>query len=77
MRKFGFFAAIAVILAGFGGWLASTSQARLVGPIATGPRVTKESSTISMGMVTGPNSATACQFCTEAPEVLTASALSM
>jgi len=39
MRKFGFFAAIAVILAGFGGWLASTSQARLVGPIATGPQI--------------------------------------
>ena len=39
MRKFGFFAAIAVILAGFGGWLASTSQARLVGPIVTGPQI--------------------------------------
>jgi hypothetical protein len=39
MRKFGFFAAMAVILAGFGGWLASTSQARLVSPIVTGPQI--------------------------------------
>ena len=39
MRKFGFFAAMAVILAGFGGWLANTSQARLVGPIVTCPQI--------------------------------------
>jgi hypothetical protein len=34
MRKFGLFAAAALILAGFGGWIASTSQARVAAPIA-------------------------------------------
>jgi hypothetical protein len=29
MRKFGFFAVTALILAGIGGWVASTSQARI------------------------------------------------
>jgi hypothetical protein len=39
MRKFGFFATIAVILAGFGTWIASTSQARVVAPIVSGPQI--------------------------------------
>jgi hypothetical protein len=34
MRKFSFFAIAALILAGFGGWIASTSQARVAAPIA-------------------------------------------
>jgi hypothetical protein len=33
MRKFGFFAVTALILAGFGGWAASTTQARISAPI--------------------------------------------
>ena len=33
MRKFGFFAVAALILAGFGGWIASTSQARVAAPV--------------------------------------------
>ncbi len=39
MRKFGFFAATAVILAGFGGWVASSSQARLAAPTVRGPQI--------------------------------------
>jgi hypothetical protein len=39
MRKFGYFAATAAILAGFGGWIASTSQARVAAPMVSGPRV--------------------------------------
>jgi len=31
MRKFGFFAVTALVLAGVGGWTASTSQARVAG----------------------------------------------
>jgi len=31
MRKFGFFA-VTVILAGFGGWIAATTQARVTAP---------------------------------------------
>jgi hypothetical protein len=33
MRKFGFFAVTALILAGFGGWVVSTTQARVPAPI--------------------------------------------
>jgi hypothetical protein len=32
MRKSGFFAVTAVILAGFGGWIAATTQARVAAP---------------------------------------------
>jgi hypothetical protein len=39
MRKFGFFAATAVILAGFGAWIASTSQARVAAPMVTGSQI--------------------------------------
>jgi hypothetical protein len=39
MRKFGFFAATALILAGFGGWIASTSQARLATPTFSVPQI--------------------------------------
>jgi hypothetical protein len=39
MRKFSFFAATAVILAGFGGWIASTSQARVAAAIVGGPHL--------------------------------------
>jgi hypothetical protein len=38
MRKLGFFAATALILAGFGGWIASTTQARVAAPLS-GPTV--------------------------------------
>jgi hypothetical protein len=34
MRKFGFFAVTALVLPGIGGWIASTSQARVAAPIA-------------------------------------------
>ena len=33
MRKFGLFAATALILAGFAGWIASTTQARVAAPV--------------------------------------------
>jgi hypothetical protein len=33
MRKFGFFAVTALILAGFGGWIASTGQALVAAPM--------------------------------------------
>jgi len=36
MRKFGFFAATAMILAGVGGWIASTSEARVAAPRVSG-----------------------------------------
>jgi hypothetical protein len=39
MRKFGFFAATALILAGFGGWIASTSQARVAAPMVSTPQI--------------------------------------
>jgi hypothetical protein len=32
MRKFGFFAVAGLILAGFGGWIAATTQARVTAP---------------------------------------------
>ena len=32
MRKFGFFAVTALILTGFGGWIAATTQARVTAP---------------------------------------------
>jgi hypothetical protein len=35
MRKFGLIAAAALILAGFGGWVAATSQARVAPPISS------------------------------------------
>jgi hypothetical protein len=39
MRKFGFVAATAVILAGVGGWIASTSQARVAAPTVSGSQI--------------------------------------
>jgi hypothetical protein len=39
MRKFGFFATTALILAGFGAWMASTSQARVAASIVLGPQI--------------------------------------
>ncbi len=33
MRKFSFFTGTALVLAGFAGWIASTSQARVAAPI--------------------------------------------
>jgi hypothetical protein len=39
MRNFGFFAATAVILAGIAGWIASTSQARVVAPTSSGSQI--------------------------------------
>jgi hypothetical protein len=39
MRKFGFCASAALILAGFGGWIASTSQARIAAPTVSGPQI--------------------------------------
>ena len=39
MRKFGYFAATAVILAGFGAWVASTSQARVAAPMVIGSQI--------------------------------------
>jgi hypothetical protein len=38
MRKFGFFAVTALILAGIAGWVASTSQARIAAA-TNGPRI--------------------------------------
>jgi hypothetical protein len=38
MRKFGFFAVTALILAGFGGWIVSTPQARFAAPM-NGPQI--------------------------------------
>ena len=38
MRKFGFFAVTALILAGFAGWIASTGQARVAAPM-NGPGI--------------------------------------
>jgi hypothetical protein len=38
MRKFGLFAVPALILAGFAGWIASTTQARVAAP-ANGARI--------------------------------------
>jgi hypothetical protein len=38
MRKFGFFAVTALILAGFGGWIAATPQARIAAPM-NGPQI--------------------------------------
>jgi hypothetical protein len=35
MRKFGFFATTALVLAGFAGWIASTSQARVAAPMVS------------------------------------------
>jgi hypothetical protein len=35
MRKFGFVAAAALILAGVGGWIASTTQARVAPPMSS------------------------------------------
>jgi hypothetical protein len=35
MRKFGLFAVTALILAGFGGWIAATTQARVAAPTNT------------------------------------------
>jgi hypothetical protein len=48
MRKFGFFAAAALILAGFGGWIASTSQARVAAPIAD-PSISPTELTMTSG----------------------------
>ena len=39
MHKFGFFAATALVLAGFAGWIASTSQARVAAPIVSDLRI--------------------------------------
>jgi hypothetical protein len=39
MRKFSFFAATALVLAGFAGWIASTTQARVAAPIVSGPQI--------------------------------------
>ena len=39
MRKFAFFAATALVLAGFAGWIASISQARVAAPMVSGPQV--------------------------------------
>ena len=39
MRKFGFFAATALVLAGFAGWIASTSQARVAAPTVSAPQI--------------------------------------
>ena len=47
MRKFGFFATTAVILAGFAGWIASTSQARVTAPMLSAPQIS------TMQMMTG------------------------
>jgi hypothetical protein len=33
MRKFGLFAVTAVVLAGFGGWIAATPQVRIAAPV--------------------------------------------
>jgi hypothetical protein len=41
MRKFGFFATTAVILAGFAGWIASTSQARVTAPMLSARAIAK------------------------------------
>jgi hypothetical protein len=47
MRKFGFFATTAVILAGFAGWIASSSQARVTAPMLSAPQIS------TMQMMTG------------------------
>ena len=39
MRKFGFFATTALVLAGFAGWIASTSQARGAAPMVSTPQI--------------------------------------
>jgi len=39
MRKFGFLATTALVLAGFAGWIASTSQARVAAAIVSSPRI--------------------------------------
>jgi hypothetical protein len=39
MRKFGFFATTALVLAGFAGWIASTSQARVAAPMVGTPQI--------------------------------------
>jgi hypothetical protein len=39
MRKFGFFATTALVLAGFAGWIASTSQARVAAPMVSTPQI--------------------------------------
>jgi len=39
MRKFGFFAATALVLAGFAGWIVSISQARIAAPMVSGPQI--------------------------------------
>jgi hypothetical protein len=39
MRKFGFFATTALILAGVAAWMASSGQARVAAPIVTGPQI--------------------------------------
>jgi hypothetical protein len=38
-RKFGFLATTALVLAGFAGWIASTSQARVAAAMVSTPRI--------------------------------------
>ena len=47
MRKFCFFATTALILVDFGGWVASTSQARVAARMVSGPQIS------TMQMMTG------------------------
>jgi hypothetical protein len=39
MRKFGFLATTALVLAGFAAWIASTSQARVAAAMVSTPRI--------------------------------------